>query len=93
MALSAQVPLVSGERVRVRFTLPDHQATLLAESMICWSKTGHLGVRFESIRTSTSPNYSSGCHRNWSRYSRISSPNNFEKQNSVTNRQSSRKVE
>lgn len=49
MALSTQVPLVPGERVRVQFTLPDHQAALLAESMVCWSKTGHLGVRFESI--------------------------------------------
>ncbi|MFZ1141608.1 MAG: PilZ domain-containing protein [Candidatus Sulfotelmatobacter sp.] len=49
MALSAQVPLVPGENVRVQFTLPDHEAPMLAESTICWSKTGHLGVRFESI--------------------------------------------
>jgi diguanylate cyclase (GGDEF)-like protein/PAS domain S-box-containing protein len=49
MALSTQVPLVLGESVRVQFTLPDHEAPLLAESTICWSKTGHLGVRFESI--------------------------------------------
>src|SRR5580692_2296809 len=49
MALSTQVPLVLGENVRVQFTLPDHEAPLWAESMICWSKTGHLGVRFESI--------------------------------------------
>ncbi len=49
MALSTQVPLVPGERVRVQFTLPDHQAALLAESMVCWSKPGHLGLRFESI--------------------------------------------
>jgi len=49
MALSTQVPLVPGENVRVQFTLPDHEAPMLAESTICWSKTGHLGVRFESI--------------------------------------------
>jgi len=49
MALSTQVPLVLGESVRVQFTLPDHETPLLAESTICWSKTGHLGVRFESI--------------------------------------------
>jgi hypothetical protein len=49
MALSTQVPLVPGENVRVQFTLPDHEAPILAESTICWSKTGHLGVRFESI--------------------------------------------
>lgn len=49
MALSTQVPLVPGENVRVQFTLPDHDAPVLAESTICWSKTGHLGVRFESI--------------------------------------------
>ena len=49
MALSTQVPLVPGENVRVRFTLPDHEAPMLAESTICWSKTGHLGVRFVSV--------------------------------------------
>jgi diguanylate cyclase (GGDEF)-like protein/PAS domain S-box-containing protein len=49
MALSTRVPLPPGECVRVQFTLPDQQAPLLAESTICWSKTGHLGVRFESI--------------------------------------------
>ncbi|MGA7044633.1 MAG: PilZ domain-containing protein [Candidatus Sulfotelmatobacter sp.] len=49
MALSTQVPLVPGEHVRVQFTLPDREAPVLAESTICWSKTGHLGVRFVSI--------------------------------------------
>ena len=49
MALSTQVPLVPGENVRVRFTLPDHEAPMLAESTLCWSKTGHLGVRFVSV--------------------------------------------
>ena len=49
MALSTQVPLVPGENVRVQFTLPDHEAPFLAESTICWSKTGHLGVRFVSL--------------------------------------------
>jgi diguanylate cyclase (GGDEF)-like protein len=49
MALSTQVPLVPGENVRVQFTLPDHEAPIVAESMICWSKTGHLGVRFVSL--------------------------------------------
>jgi ActR/RegA family two-component response regulator len=49
MALSMQVPLVPGENVRVQFTLSDHEAPVLAESTICWSKTGHLGVRFVSV--------------------------------------------
>ncbi len=49
MALSTQVPLVPGEHVRVQFTLPDREAPVLAESTICWSRTGHLGVRFVSI--------------------------------------------
>jgi diguanylate cyclase (GGDEF)-like protein len=49
MALSTQVPLVPGESVRIQFTLPDHEAPLVAESTICWSKTGHLGIHFESI--------------------------------------------
>jgi CheY-like chemotaxis protein len=49
MALSTQVPLLPGERVRVQFPLPDHEVPLSAESTICWSKTGHSGVRFLSI--------------------------------------------
>jgi diguanylate cyclase (GGDEF)-like protein/PAS domain S-box-containing protein len=49
MALSTPVPLDLGETVRVQFTLPDHEAPLLAESTLCWSKAGHLGVRFVSI--------------------------------------------
>jgi CheY-like chemotaxis protein len=49
MALRTQVPLLPGESVRVQFTLPDHTVPFFAESTICWSKTGHLGVRFVSI--------------------------------------------
>ncbi|MGA2924327.1 MAG: PilZ domain-containing protein [Candidatus Sulfotelmatobacter sp.] len=52
MALSTLVPLVPlvpSESLRVQFTLPDHEAPVLAESMICWSKTGGLGVRFVSV--------------------------------------------
>jgi len=40
MALSTQVPFLPGESVHVQFTLPDHTVPLLAESTICWSKTG-----------------------------------------------------
>ena len=49
MALSTFVPLSAGEDVQVQFTLPDHKAPFLAESKICWLKTGHLGVRFVSF--------------------------------------------
>jgi ActR/RegA family two-component response regulator len=49
MALSTHVPLVPGESVCVQFTLPRHEAPVVAESTICWSKTGYLGVRFVSI--------------------------------------------
>jgi diguanylate cyclase (GGDEF)-like protein/PAS domain S-box-containing protein len=49
MALNTQVPLVPGESVRVRFTLPDHDAPFVAGSTLCWSKTGQLGIRFMSI--------------------------------------------
>jgi diguanylate cyclase (GGDEF)-like protein/PAS domain S-box-containing protein len=49
MALNTLVPLVPGESVRVQFTLPDHEAPCLAGSMLCWSKTGQLGIRFVSI--------------------------------------------
>ena len=49
MALSTPVPLLLSESVRVQITLPDHTVPFFAESTICWSKTGHLGVRFVSI--------------------------------------------
>jgi CheY-like chemotaxis protein len=49
MALSTQVPLLPGENVRIQFTLPDHDTPVVAESTICWSKTGHLGIRFVSV--------------------------------------------
>lgn len=49
MALGTQVPLLPGERVRVQFTLPGHEAQFLAKSTICWSNAGHLGVRFVSV--------------------------------------------
>jgi hypothetical protein len=32
--------------VQVQFTIPDHKVPFVAESTICWLKTGHLGVRF-----------------------------------------------
>jgi CheY-like chemotaxis protein len=49
MAVSTFVPLVAGEDVQVQFTLPDHERALLAESKICWLKSGRLGVRFVSL--------------------------------------------
>jgi CheY-like chemotaxis protein len=49
MSLSTNVPLVPGESVRIQFTLPDHETPLLTGSMLCWSKAGHLGVRFVSM--------------------------------------------
>jgi diguanylate cyclase (GGDEF)-like protein/PAS domain S-box-containing protein len=49
MAVSTSVALSPGEDVQVQFTLPGHKEPFLAESKICWSKTGHLGVRFVSF--------------------------------------------
>jgi len=49
MALSAQVPLLPGESVRVQFTLPDHATPFLAESTVCWSRAEHFGLRFVSV--------------------------------------------
>jgi CheY-like chemotaxis protein len=49
MAVSTFVPLSPGEEVQVRFTLPGNKEPFLAESRICWLKTGHLGVRFVSF--------------------------------------------
>src|SRR5271166_676724 len=49
MALSTFVPLSSGEKVHVQFTLPGHEVPFLAESTICWLKTGHIGIRFASL--------------------------------------------
>ena len=49
MALSTIVPLSPGEKVHVQFTLPGHEVPFLAESTICWLKTGHIGLRFVSL--------------------------------------------
>jgi diguanylate cyclase (GGDEF)-like protein/PAS domain S-box-containing protein len=49
MALSTPVPLVPGESIGIQFTLPDHETPFLTRSTLCWSKTGHLGVRFVSM--------------------------------------------
>ena len=49
MAVRTFVPLSAGEDVQVQFTLPDHKGPFLAESKICWLKTGRLGVRFVSF--------------------------------------------
>ena len=49
MAVSTSVLLLAGEDVQIHFTLPDHKGPLLAESRICWLKSGRLGVRFVSL--------------------------------------------
>jgi CheY-like chemotaxis protein len=49
MAVSTSVPLNAGEPVQVQFTIPDHKVPFVAESTICWLKTGHLGVCFVSL--------------------------------------------
>jgi hypothetical protein len=49
MAVNTFVPLSPGEEVQVQFRLPGHEVPFLAESRICWRKTGHLGVRFVSF--------------------------------------------
>jgi CheY-like chemotaxis protein len=49
MALSTIVPLSQGEEVHVQFTLPGHEVPFLADSTICWLKTGHIGLRFVSL--------------------------------------------
>jgi diguanylate cyclase (GGDEF)-like protein len=49
MALSTIVPLNTGEKVHVQFTLPGHEVPVLADSTICWLKTGHIGLRFVSL--------------------------------------------
>jgi hypothetical protein len=49
MAVTTSAPFRAGEAVQLQFTLPDHTAPLVAESTICWLKTGHVGVRFVSL--------------------------------------------
>ena len=49
MAVSTFVPLSAGEDVQVQFTLPGHKVPFVADSKICWLKTGRLGVRFISL--------------------------------------------
>jgi len=55
MTLSTFVPVSPGEKVNVEFNLAGHEVPFLAESMICWLKTGQIGLRFVSFRKSTSP--------------------------------------
>ena len=55
MAVSTFVPLIPGEEVQIQFTLPDHKVSFVAESRICWWKTGHLGVRFVSFSPERKP--------------------------------------
>jgi CheY-like chemotaxis protein len=49
MAVNTSDPLSPGEDVQVQFTLPDHKVPFVAESRICWWKSGHLGIRFVSL--------------------------------------------
>ena len=49
MALNTFATLSESENVRVQFTLPGHQEPLIAESTVCWLRTGSLGVRFLSL--------------------------------------------
>jgi len=49
MALSTIIPLSTGEKVHLQFTLPGHEVPFLAECTICWLKTGHIGLRFVSL--------------------------------------------
>jgi hypothetical protein len=55
MAVSTNVPLSPGEEVQLQFTLPDHKFPMVAESRICWWKTGHLGVLFVSFSPERKP--------------------------------------
>jgi diguanylate cyclase (GGDEF)-like protein/PAS domain S-box-containing protein len=49
MALATEITLLPVESIRVQFTLPDHEAAFSAESTLCWSRTGHYGLRFVSV--------------------------------------------
>jgi hypothetical protein len=49
IALSTSSPLKTGETVVVQFTLPDRMTGFFEKAIICWSKTGHIGVRFVSL--------------------------------------------
>ena len=49
MALSTLGLLSLGEKVQIQFTLPGHEIPFVAESTICWLKTGRLGVRFVTL--------------------------------------------
>jgi len=49
MAVSTTAALDPGEKVDVWFTLPDYSFSFVAESTICWRKSGNLGIRFVSL--------------------------------------------
>jgi diguanylate cyclase (GGDEF)-like protein/PAS domain S-box-containing protein len=93
MALSTQVPFLPGESVRVLFNLPDHEATFLAESTICWSKTGHLGVRFISMSDEHKSEIQLWLSQKLEETLPNSSQDNSERQNSVLNDDTEREIE
>jgi CheY-like chemotaxis protein len=73
--LSTFVPLSPGEKYRFSSPYRVTKLPFLAESTICWLKTGHLGVRFVSpFRRSTNPSYRAGYHESWKRCFRNSLP-------------------
>ena len=65
--------------VRVQFTLRDHEAPFLAGSNDLLVEDRASGGSLRPFRTSTSPNHRSGCHTNWKRRYRNSSPDNSER--------------
>jgi hypothetical protein len=93
MALSTQVPFLPGESVRVLFNLPDHEATFLAESTICWSKTGHLGVRFISMSDEHKSEIQLWLSQKLEETLPNSSQDNSERQNSVLYDDTEREIE
>ncbi len=49
MAVSTTAALDPGEKVDIWFTLPEYSFSFVAESTICWRKSGYLGIRFVSL--------------------------------------------
>jgi CheY-like chemotaxis protein len=49
IAISTPMPLGTGIKVQVEFTLPGSAARFAAEAAVCWSKDNYLGLQFVSL--------------------------------------------
>jgi hypothetical protein len=87
MAITTPVPLKPGAQVHVKFSIPDREIEITAQSEICWSdEKGRAGLRFITTSPEQVPELRGGSRGCWKRVclnrlpgnsSQLSSFNNF----------------